>query len=144
MIMIFGLLRPDIFSIGDIGLVKAVKLLEPNLESKEDVLGLPKMSHTKLHELVPLENARPSSSSIKFDYHFLNPSYTKIKLNTEIQKLYSTDCMEFAVYSISLILGFAATRWVTENIKFHVRNKKIWLHHWIVAILLCALSSISR
>lgn len=38
MIMIFGLLRQDIFSIGDIGLVKAVKLLEPNLESKEDVL----------------------------------------------------------------------------------------------------------
>ena len=48
--------------------------------------------------------------------------------------------MEFAVYSISLILGFAATRWVTENIKFHVRNKKIWLHHWIVAtIVMCAL-----
>ena len=48
--------------------------------------------------------------------------------------------MEFAVYSISLILGFAATRWVTENIKFHVRNKKIWFHHWIVAtIVMCAL-----
>ncbi len=41
--------------------------------------------------------------------------------------------MEFAVYSISLILGFAVTRWVTENIKFHIRGKKIWLHHWIVA-----------
>ena len=43
--------------------------------------------------------------------------------------------MEFAIYSISLIVGFAITRWVTENIKFHVRNKKIWLHHWIVASL---------
>ena len=43
--------------------------------------------------------------------------------------------MEFAIYSISLILGFAVTRWITENIKFHVRNKKIWLHHWIVASL---------
>jgi len=38
MIMIFGLLRRDVFSIGDIGLVKAVKLLEPSLETKEDVL----------------------------------------------------------------------------------------------------------
>ena len=37
MLMIFGLLRPDIFSIGDIGLVKAVKILEPSIETKEEV-----------------------------------------------------------------------------------------------------------
>jgi len=43
--------------------------------------------------------------------------------------------MEFAFYSISLIVGFSATRWVTENIKFHVRNKRIWLHHWIISFL---------
>ncbi len=40
MMMIFALLRPDIFSIGDIGLIKAVKILEPKAESKEDVLAV--------------------------------------------------------------------------------------------------------
>ena len=39
MLMIFGLLRPDIFSIGDIGLVKAVKILEPSIETKEEVIA---------------------------------------------------------------------------------------------------------
>ena len=38
MLMIFSLLRPNIFSIGDIGLVKAVKILVPEAETKEDVL----------------------------------------------------------------------------------------------------------
>ena len=38
MLMIFSLLRPDIFSIGDIGLVKAVKMLVPEAETKEQVL----------------------------------------------------------------------------------------------------------
>ena len=38
MLMIFRLLRPNIFSIGDIGLVKAVKILVPEAETKEDVL----------------------------------------------------------------------------------------------------------
>ena len=37
MLMIFGLLRPDRFSIGDIGLVKAVKMLNPSIETKEEV-----------------------------------------------------------------------------------------------------------
>ena len=36
--MIFSLLRPDVFSIGDIGLVKAVKMLVPEAETKEQVL----------------------------------------------------------------------------------------------------------
>ena len=36
--MIFSMLRPDVFSIGDIGLVKAVKMLVPEAETKEQVL----------------------------------------------------------------------------------------------------------
>jgi len=43
--------------------------------------------------------------------------------------------MEFAFYSIALICGFAITRWITGNLKFHARNKSIWLHHWILAFL---------
>ena len=43
--------------------------------------------------------------------------------------------MEFAYYSLSLILGFVVTRWVTENFKFHLRNDSVWMHHWIVASL---------
>ena len=43
--------------------------------------------------------------------------------------------MEFAFYSIALVCGFAITRWITENLKFHARNKSIWLHHWILAFL---------
>ena len=46
--------------------------------------------------------------------------------------------MEFAYYSIALIVGFSMTRWITENFKFHVRNQKIWLHHWIVASMAMA------
>ena len=38
MIMIFSLLRPDVFSIGDIGLINAVKTLVPDAKTKEDVL----------------------------------------------------------------------------------------------------------
>ncbi len=40
MLMIFGLLRQDIFSVGDIGLIKAVKLLSPDAKTKEDVLNV--------------------------------------------------------------------------------------------------------
>jgi hypothetical protein len=47
--------------------------------------------------------------------------------------------MEFAFYSVAMICGFAITRWSTENIKFHVRNKSIWLHHWILAFLVLAI-----
>ena len=42
MIQIFALLRQDIFSIGDIGLVNAVKKLVPVAETKEDVLKISK------------------------------------------------------------------------------------------------------
>ncbi len=38
MLMIFSLMRPDIFSIGDLGLVKAVQILEPNADTKESVM----------------------------------------------------------------------------------------------------------
>jgi DNA-3-methyladenine glycosylase II len=37
MLMIFALMRPDIFSIGDLGLVKAIQILQPNAESKESI-----------------------------------------------------------------------------------------------------------
>ena len=39
MLMIFSLLRPNVFSIGDIGLVKAVKILNPSVQTKEEVLA---------------------------------------------------------------------------------------------------------
>ena len=42
MLMIFSLLRQDVFSIGDIGLVKAVKMLVPEAETKEQVLEVSK------------------------------------------------------------------------------------------------------
>ena len=38
MILIFTFMRPDIFSIGDIGLINAVRELVPNLQSKEEIL----------------------------------------------------------------------------------------------------------
>jgi H+/Cl- antiporter ClcA len=41
--------------------------------------------------------------------------------------------MQFALYSLSLVIAFSIARWVSENIKFHVRNKKLWVHHWILA-----------
>ena len=41
--------------------------------------------------------------------------------------------MDFAVYSLSLVVGFSGARWFTENIKFHLRTTNVWLHHWIIA-----------
>ena len=38
MILIFTFMRPDIFSVGDIGLINAVRELVPNLQSKEEIL----------------------------------------------------------------------------------------------------------
>ena len=37
MMLMFSFMRPDVFSIGDIGLVKAVKILVPSAESKESI-----------------------------------------------------------------------------------------------------------
>ena len=39
MLMIFSLLRPNVFSVGDIGLVKAVKILNPGVQTKEEVIA---------------------------------------------------------------------------------------------------------
>tara|TARA_B100001093_G_scaffold172946_1_gene165841 strand:- start:2435 stop:2683 length:249 start_codon:yes stop_codon:yes gene_type:complete len=44
--------------------------------------------------------------------------------------------MEFAIYSIALIGGYAITRYVTEQTSFHLRVKGLWIHHWILASLL--------
>ena len=41
--------------------------------------------------------------------------------------------MEFAQYSLALIITFALVRFVTENTKFHLRAKGLWVHHWILA-----------
>jgi len=41
--------------------------------------------------------------------------------------------MDFASYSLALIIGFAATRYVTETTKFHLKFKGLWIHHWIIA-----------
>ena len=43
--------------------------------------------------------------------------------------------MDFALYSLGIVLGFAIVRWLTENMKFHIRTNSIWLHHWIIALL---------
>jgi len=41
--------------------------------------------------------------------------------------------MDFAVYSVSIIGSYAAARWATERLKFHLRTKRVWVHHWILA-----------
>ena len=46
--------------------------------------------------------------------------------------------MEFAQYSLSLIIAFALVRFVTENTQFHLRAKGLWVHHWILAALTMA------
>tara|TARA_B110000444_G_scaffold126707_1_gene119220 strand:+ start:39864 stop:40109 length:246 start_codon:yes stop_codon:yes gene_type:complete len=46
--------------------------------------------------------------------------------------------MEFAIYSVALVLGYAMARYITEQTSFHVRLKGIWLHHWILAALAMA------
>ncbi|MBT3420103.1 MAG: hypothetical protein HN433_02850, partial [Euryarchaeota archaeon] len=46
--------------------------------------------------------------------------------------------MEFAQYSLALIITFALVRFVTENTKFHLRAKGLWVHHWILAAVAMA------
>ena len=43
--------------------------------------------------------------------------------------------MEFAQYSLALIATFALVRFITENTKFHLRAKGLWVHHWILAAI---------
>lgn len=47
--------------------------------------------------------------------------------------------MEFVFYSLSLILGYAVARFVTEQTTFHLRMKGIWIHHWILSVMAMAL-----
>ena len=42
MMLMFHFLRPDVFSIGDIGLVRAVEKLVPNAASRDDILDISK------------------------------------------------------------------------------------------------------
>jgi hypothetical protein len=44
--------------------------------------------------------------------------------------------VDFGLYSIGLVAGYAMVRWATENIKFHIRTNSIWLHHWIIAFII--------
>ncbi len=46
--------------------------------------------------------------------------------------------MEFAEYSISLIIAYAVTRYLAENLGIHLRGKGLWLHHWIIATIAMA------
>ncbi len=46
--------------------------------------------------------------------------------------------MEFAQYSLALIITFALVRFITENTKFHIRTRGLWIHHWILAALAMA------
>lgn len=43
--------------------------------------------------------------------------------------------MDFAYYSLGLVIAYAVVRWFTENIKFHIRNDVLWVHHWIIAFV---------
>lgn len=43
--------------------------------------------------------------------------------------------LDFGFYSIGIVLGFSIVRWLTENIKFHIRTNSFWLHHWIIAFI---------
>ena len=46
----------------------------------------------------------------------------------------------FAHYTLALIAGFVLAKWFVENVDFHLRTKKVWLHHWILAALaMCVL-----
>ncbi|DAC51026.1 MAG TPA: hypothetical protein D7H87_02700 [Candidatus Poseidoniales archaeon] len=44
-------------------------------------------------------------------------------------------CLEIGLYSLGIVLGFSIVRWFTETIKFHVRTNRLWLHHWIIALI---------
>tara|TARA_Y100000768_G_scaffold353182_1_gene305296 strand:+ start:429 stop:677 length:249 start_codon:yes stop_codon:yes gene_type:complete len=44
--------------------------------------------------------------------------------------------MEFAIYSIAILLGYVIARFVTEKTTIHIRVKGLWFHHWILASLL--------
>ena len=43
--------------------------------------------------------------------------------------------MDFAYYSIALIVTYAIVRYITENTSFHLKFKGLWIHHWILATI---------
>ena len=43
--------------------------------------------------------------------------------------------MDYAYYSIYLILAFAFARYVSEYTSIHLIFKGLWIHHWILATL---------
>ena len=43
--------------------------------------------------------------------------------------------MDYAYYSLSLIIAYALVRYVTENTKIHLKFKGLWIHHWILAAI---------
>ena len=43
--------------------------------------------------------------------------------------------MDYAYYSLSLIIAYALVRYVTENTKIHLKFKGLWVHHWIIAAI---------
>ena len=43
--------------------------------------------------------------------------------------------MDYAYYSLSLIIAYALVRYVTENTKIHLKFKGLWVHHWILAAI---------
>ncbi len=49
------------------------------------------------------------------------------------------DLMDFAYYSISLVLTFAIVRYITENTNLHIKFKGLWIHHWILAVFAMAI-----
>ena len=52
-----------------------------------------------------------------------------------INRLFIVHAMEFAYFSISVVLSLAMTRWITERFKPHLRNRSFWIHHWILALM---------
>jgi hypothetical protein len=54
----------------------------------------------------------------------------------EVRRFYlEVSTVDFGLYSLGIVVGFAIVRWATENTKFHIRTNSIWLHHWIIAFL---------
>ncbi len=47
--------------------------------------------------------------------------------------------MDYAYYSLSLIIAYALVRYVTENTKIHLKFKGLWVHHWILAAIIPSL-----
>ena len=38
-----------------------------------------------------------------------------------------------AQYTLAVVVGFVLAKWFVENVKFHLRTKRWWIHHWFLA-----------